>query len=572
MTLADTAYAVRREDDVAAMMRDGTVLRADIYRPQAAGTVPVLVLRTPYNKRRPLETSQLEEMAAHGYIVVAQDIRGRYASDGEHDLHFGPGHGDANILDGCDTVEWAATLPESTGVVGTLGVSYMARTQWQLAPTRPPHLKAMFAGGVNADSRDTWPGIFTRDRQLQWFLCRMVPDSRRRKGLPGPQTPEEAEQSWANLDRGKWLWFEPMDEFPEHVLGGLAHTWQYWLRHQHTDWNRFGDKFPEIDVPVYHETSWYDRTWGTVNMYNGMVNQGRTERARKSQKLLLGPWSHGFEFPHRVGVMDFGPEAALSYPSIAARWFDYWLKGIDNGIMEEPPIRLFVMGENKWRYEYEWPLARTRYLDFYLHSGGGANTPRGDGALSLVPPSAEAPDTYEYDPRDPVMSIHSPNGQAGPGDVRVHDDRQDILVYQTEPLASDTEITGHITIKLFASSTALDTDWNARLVDVHPDGFAVNLSLGVLRARYRESWDSQKLLDPGKIYEYTIRMSPTSNLFKAGHRIRLDITSSDFPNYDRNHNTGLNYWEDSTFVTARQAVFHEPGHPSKMILPVIQRS
>ena len=254
-----------------------------------------------------------------------------------------------------------------------------------------------------------------------------------------------------------------------------------------------------------------------------------------------------------------------------ARWFDYWLKGIASGIMEEPPVRLFIMGENKWREEHEWPLARAVHTDYYFHSGGRANTPFGDGVLSPEPAAMEQPDSYLYDPRDPVMSLHQPDGHAAPGDVRAHDDRQDILVYQTPPLAQEVEVTGPLEVKLYAASSAPDTDWTVRLVDVHPGGLAVNLSYGIARARYRDSWDNPSLLKPGQVYEYTLRMAPTSNLFKVGHRIRVDVSSSDFPNYDRNHNTGVAYWEDATFAIARQTAFHDAAHPSRIALPIVPR-
>ena len=571
MTTTNTGHAVRREEDVPAIMRDGTILRADVYRPQGTGPFPVALLRTPYNKKHPREIAHAEELASFGYIVAMQDMRGRHASDGEYDLHFGPGHGDDNILDGYDTVEWAANLPDSAGTVGTWGVSHMAWTQWKLAPTRPPHLRAMFAGGVAPDSRVAGPGIFQRDRRLQWWYCTIAPDTRRRLGLPGPKTVEEAQTAWDSVERGKWLWFEPMCEFPEEFSGGLYKFWHYYLARQHCNLYRLDGKYHEIDVPNYHATSWYDRMWSCLDLYHGMIAHGRTEMARKSQKLIIGPWPHGFEFIRKVGAVDFGPEAERSSAQLIARWFDYWLKGIDNGIMKEPLVSIFVMGENKWRYENEWPLARTVYTDYYFHSGGHANTPFGDGVLSPERPAVETPDTYVYDPRDPVMSIHLPGGGAGPGDMRSHNYRKDILVYQTPPLERETEVTGPIVATLYTATSALDTDWTVRLTDVHPDGLAVNLSFGIVRARYRESFDNSTLLEPGRVYEYKITVGPTSMLFKAGHRIRVDISSSDFPMYDRNHNTGLNCWEDPTFMKARQTIFHDPAHPTRILLPIVPR-
>ena len=569
--MSRATYRVRVEKDVPTPMCDGTVLRADVYRPQGGSAFPVLLLRTPYGKGIPPRLDQSEALAACGYIVVIQDVRGRYASDGEFDPHQSETGGESDVADGHDTVEWAAGLPGASGAVGTFGVSYMAQTQWTLALARPPHLRAMFAGGHGPDSRLTWPGIFTRDRQLQWLLCTMVPDMRRRLGLPGPQTVEEAQALWDRVDRGKWLWFTPMQDFPPEVLGGFQKHWRRWLTTLNTNFLRFDGRFAEVDVPIYHFTGWYDRIWGAIEYFRGMASQGRTEATRRSQKLIVGPWSHGLEFPRRVGILDFGPEAELSSIDLLCRWFDYWLKGIDTGVMQEPPVRLFVMGDNRWRYEKQWPPKGVVYTNYYCHSGGQAKTPHGDGRLTPLPPAEEPPDRFIYDPRDPVMSLHPPSAQPAPVDLRPHDYRRDILVYQTPPLEHDVEVVGPLTFRLHAASSALDTDWTVRVVDVYPDGLPVNVSYGILRGRYRDSWETPTPLEPARPYEYVISMVPTGISFKAGHRIRVDVSSSDFPNYDRNHNTGLNYWEDSTFVTARQTVFHDAARPSHIVLPIAPR-
>lgn len=569
MVTAQPTYHVVKETDVPARMRDGTVLRADVYRPRATDPFPALVERTTYDKKLTARADQVEDLAARGYIVVVQDVRGRFASEGEFDPYYSPSRGNACVADGYDTVEWAASLPGASGAVGTLGASYLAWTQWKLAPLRPPHLKAMFVGGMIPDSRDTWPGIFAHDRQLQWLLCSLVPDTRQRLGLAGPQTAAEAQARWSTFERGKWLWFTPLADLPDHMLGGFKKDWLYWLSHHHEDWFGFAEQCSQIDVPIFHATGWYDRLSGTVDLYKEMVRRGRSEQTRRGQKLLVGPWTHGFAFSSKVGVMDYGEEARLFLPEVASRWFDYWLKGVDTGIMDEPPVRLFVMGENKWRYENEWPLARTVYTDFYCHSGGRANTPLGDGLLSQTPPAREEPDGYLYDPRDPVMSLHHLNGHAAPGDWRLQAERQDILVYQTPPLEGDVEVTGPVEARLYAASSAPDTDWTVRLLDVHPDGLAVDVSRGIVRARYRDSWEQPTLLESGRAYEYIIKMVPTSNLFRAGHRIRFDVSSSDFPNYDRNHNTGQNYWEDATFATAWQTVLHDVAHPTRVTLPIV---
>ena len=270
-----------------------------------------------------------------------------------------------------------------------------------------------------------------------------------------------------------------------------------------------------------------------------------------------------------MGEVDFGPEASRDFLDTADRWFSRWLKEETNEVDEWPPIQLFVMGANRWREESEWPLARTAYTDFFLHSGDNTGASPGGGVLSQQPPDEESADRYEYDPTDPAMTIFSPGGQQEPHDLRALDGRKDILVYSTPPLERPLEVTGPITVRLWAASSAPDTDFIARLVDVWPGGFAQELCYGIVRARYRESFDRPSLIAPGRVYEYTLRLNPTSNLFKAGHRIRLDISSSDFPNFDRNHNTGGDDYAEAALATARQTVFHDRARPSKVTLPVI---
>jgi putative CocE/NonD family hydrolase len=302
-----------------------------------------------------------------------------------------------------------------------------------------------------------------------------------------------------------------------------------------------------------------------------MRKNGESKLARRNQKLLIGPWGHTADFVRHVGVVDFGVEAEVDFIDLLVRWFDYWLKGIDNGVMDEPPIKLFVMGENEWRFEDDWPLERTVYTDYYFHSSGEANSPLGDGSLRRTPPGDEPPDRYVYDPKDPVMSLCNPDYQDAPYDQRPLDRRRDVLVYATEPLQDDIEVTGPVVVKLWAASTALDTDFTAKLVDVHPDGFAVPVCHGILRTSYRDGFDNPQLITPGEVYEYTIPLRETGNLFKKGHRIRVDIASSDFPFFDRNHNTGRPFYEDSELVAASQTVYHNSAHPSRVILPVIPR-
>ena len=560
------------ESDVPATMRDGTVLRADVYRPDTDGKYPVLLARTPYDKGSEGHIETCRKLAERGYLVVVQDVRGRYASDGEfRPGFFSSAHCDAQ--DGYDTVEWAARLPYSTGKVGTFGNSYVGWTQWELAHTRPPHLAAMLPQGIAADLLDReLGGVLRLGRVLWWTANSLAPDLRRRLSARwGPLTLEEAEQDWIERDRSKWLWYLPLMDIPDDVIFGMGEHFRGWLKDHTTDHFGFLEKHRNIDVPALTSTGWYDQQIGAIKHFTGMSQNGMSEHARNNQRLIVGPWTHtGSDWVSTVGEVDFGPEASLDYYDIADRWFAHWLKGERNDVQEWPPIRLFVMGANRWRAENEWPLARTVYTDYFLHSGGGANTASGDGELSKVAPKEGGPDEYTYDPRDPVMTLYTPGGQQEPRDQRQLDSRQDILVYSTPPLSKELEVTGPVMVRLWAASTGRDTDFVAKLIDVWPNGFAQELCHGIVRARYRDSLSHPSLISPGQVYEYTIMVTPTSNLFKTGHRLRLDISSSDFPNFDRNHNTGGDDYAEATLLAARQTIFHDPARPSRIVLPVVQ--
>jgi hypothetical protein len=333
-----------------------------------------------------------------------------------------------------------------------------------------------------------------------------------------------------------------------------------------------------IKVPLFHITSWYDIFLeGALNSYQAIREHGGSQLARDNQRLLVGPWAHIRPYTRPTsgdtGDIDFGPEARIELHDHLLRWFDYWLKDQDNGVMGEPPVYLFVMGENRWRYENEWPLARTHYLRYYLHADGPANSRGGAGTLSTVLPGDEPADTYVYDPNDPVPTLRGntlmlPHGVA---DQRSVEDRRDVLVYTSEPLARDLELTGPITARLFAASSARDTDFTAKLVDVRPDGFAHNLQDGIVRARYRDSAERASFITPGRIYEYTIDLWATSHVLKAGHQLRVEISSSNFPRFDRNPNTGARLGVDTRLETAQQTVHHSAAHPSHIVLPVIPR-
>ena len=562
---------VIREDKVAATMRDGTVLRADIYRRDAAGTYPVLLCRTPYGTAGYDMHEEIgRAMAERGYIVVYQDIRGRFASEGEFRpaLFTGAPHWEAE--DGYDSVEWAAGLPWSNGKVGTFGNSYASWTQWALAPTRPPHLKAMFATGMAANLLDNHlGGVLRLGRRLFWFVTNAAVDTARRAGLDHrPESIPDAERLWEARDRGKWLWHLPLSQIPDHAMPGLGADWQQLISTTARDHLGFLDAHARVDVPVLSATGWYDQQIGTIAHFTGMTANGMTEHARQNQHLIVGPWTHTtVDLGRQVGDVDFGPEARRDYVDIAEPWFARWLKGEASNADDWPPVQLFVMGANKWRAEQAWPLERAKPTAYYLHSAGDASA--ADGTLSCDPPRDEPADCYLYDPRDPVMTLFSLDCQQCPLDQRALDGRRDILRYSTPPLDRPIEVIGPVSVRLFAASSAPDTDFVAKLMDVWPDGFVQELCYGIVRARYRESLDSPSLIEPGRIYDYTIRLTPTANLFGRGHRIRLDISSSDFPNFDRNHNTGGDDHAEVTLQSARQTVYHDAAHQSYVILPIV---
>jgi putative CocE/NonD family hydrolase len=554
------------ERNVAVPMRDGVVLRADVYRPEAPGRFPVLVMRTPYGKDGAVEDGSeptIVRAPRAGYAVVVQDVRGRFNSGGT----FRPYHQEG--ADGYDTVEWAAAQPWSNGRVGTFGLSYPGAAQWLLAMEAPPHLVSIFPAMTFATGRQFFffGGAFNHD-WMRWIALYIAPEERKRRGLPGILTEKEAEALWA---KSKWDWEKhlPLIGFPE--FRDVAPWYDDWLRHpDDSDYWAFADvvaAHPRIAVPALNFSSWYDSNYGptgAVANFNGVRERGATEAARRGQRLVLGPWDHGDpnERETAVGELSFGPNMTIDYYGLILRWHDRWLKGIPNGIDEAPPVRLFVMGENVWRDEREWPLARTRYVPYYL---------RASGRLSPDPPDAAEPaDRYTYDPRNPVV-IENFEVQ-GPYDRSGLESRPDVLVFTTPPLDTDVEATGPVEVRLFAATDAPDTDFMVMLLDVHPDGKAYNLmplEAGVIRARYRDSERSPRLMTPGQAVELTIGGMVTSNLFRKGHRIRLHVTSSRFPVFDRNPNTGEPFGTGTRLQPARQAIFHDAAHPSRLILPVI---
>ena len=378
----------------------------------------------------------------------------------------------------------------------------------------------------------------------------------------------------------KWLGYLPLKDLP--LLKGFFPCYYDWLSHPDDgpfwDFANVEKKHGEVSVPAYNMTGWFDDGYGqpgAISNFLGMRKNGKTKAAREGQKLIIGPWTHLAiyygKLASKVGDIDFGPEAEMDLNALVIRWYDYWMKGIANGIEDEPPVKIFVMGDNKWRSEQEWPLARTEFTPFYLHSRGKANSRNGDGSLSRQDPKAEEPDRYIY---DPAKAITDRSSESGPQDQRPVEIRNDMLVYTSAPLTKELEVTGPITAEIWASSSAKDTDFVVKLTDVYPEGYSQNITpplSGILRARYRESEFKQKLLVPGEIYKFNVSLMYTSHVFKAGHRIRMSITSSYFPHIDRNPNTGSPFGEDAQLISATQTIYHDEKHPSLVMLPIIPR-
>jgi putative CocE/NonD family hydrolase len=547
------------ERNVPVPMRDGTILRADVHRPDRGGPYPVLVRRTPYGKG-----GNFSQFVEAGYIVVSQDIRGRFASEGVAQTPHERWEDKTECEDGYDTVEWAARLPNSTGKVGTFGSSTLAGLQWKLASFAPPSLVAMVARSMLARRSDQFPSRIPRPYIV--LLARHIistPERLRRSNYPGVHRRWEAQKLWDEGGSEKWINFLPLADFPREPP--REQSGDVVAGDRYVEWKLY-EGCKDIVVPNLEITGWYDFCNNDILFFRTMVSEAKTQVAREGSRIIIGPWAHAGT-SRRVSSFDFGPNAEFDVIAAQIRWFDYWLKGIQNEVDKDPPVRIFVMGDNEWRNEQRWPLERVKERVLFITSGGHANTPNGDGRLVQQEPGQKGKDQYLYDPEDPVRTLFNPESHLYPFDLRPLAKREDILVYQGDPLAERMEVTGNAVVELYASSSAPDTDWFVKLIDVDPNGLARNISEGVVRARYRLGLDKAEFIELDEVVKYTIRMGPTSNAFLPGHRIRLDITSSDFPNYDRNHNTATDQRVDAKLVTANQTIYHGGEQTTRIILP-----
>jgi len=564
-------YEITVERGTAVTMRDGTVLRADIYRPKVEGRFPVLLQRTPYNKSG--EADFGFEAAAHGYVGGVQDVRGRYTSEGE----WYPFKHESQ--DGYDTVEWAASLPYSNGKVGMFGGSYVGATQMLTAIAHPPHLAGICPVVTASNYHDGWTyqgGAFE-----QWFNESWT------SGL-AQDTLNRAVQKRTNAMEGAWnlplasypLFNVEEPSSPASLTASLAPYFLDWLAHPSYDeyWKRWSieDHYSEITVPALTIAAWYDIfQGGALRNYMGMKAKAGNAAAREGQRLQVVIGGHAGS-GRKIGDVDFGPAAArFDEEPFTLRWYDFLLKGIENEFAKGKRVKIFVMGTNEWREENDWPLARARSTKYFLHSAESANSLRANGRLSTKAPGSEPSDYYVYDPASPVATIGGPlccdsqHLKPGPRDQRPNEARDDVLIFSTAPLARDFEVTGPVSLELYAKSSAVDTDFTAKLVDVWPDGFAQNLTEGIVRGRYRESQEKAQLMNPGQVYKFSVDLWATSNVFRKGHILRLEVSSSNFPRFDRNLNNGEDAECARRSVTATNTIYHDAQHPSALILPVV---
>jgi putative CocE/NonD family hydrolase len=540
----------KREMEVMVPMRDGVKLYTKIWQPASEGSYPVVFTRA-YSAGFGRD---YERFTAAGYVYVGQSTRGHGQSEGAHgvDNRF---FDDAE--DGYDALSWISQQPWCNGKIAMYGKSYWAATQWLTAPLQHPNLKAIIPQNVNPDP---WERGYRDHGALQ-----LAHTARRIYDAGGRDKVEK--YGWLN-------WYQHLPLITLDTVAGTKRNklWRDYVSHSTYDdfWQAIGirDKYHQIRIPVYLMCGWYDNYPGaTFNYFEKLTKLNATAEIR----VIVNPSDH---LNQVVGDRDFGKDAHKDEVGLTIRWLDYVIKGIDNGIKSEPPVKIFVMGINRWREEHEWPLARTVFTKYYFHSNGSK-----DGWLNPELPGDEPPTKYIYDPSNPVPTLggnhsspHIPGViRVGTVDQRPNEGREDVLVFTSSPVKEDTEVTGPIVVKLYAASSAPDTDFIARLIDVYPDGTAYNLTEGIIRARFRESiWDDPKLLVKGKIYEYTIELLPTSNVFLKDHRIRVHITSSNFPFWDRNTNTGHEQGMDAEIQIAEQIIYHNKKYPSHIILPIIK--
>jgi putative CocE/NonD family hydrolase len=583
----ETRYEVTIDKAVMVPMTDGTRLAADIYRPTAPGKFPAILERTPYNREESviLRTGTPQFFAERGFVFIVQDVRGRFGSEGTWYPFVDDGWGVNR--DGYETIAWVAAQPWCNGKVATAGGSYAGQTQMLLAPTRPPALACCFIREAASDLARQWVyrgGAFEWAFGHDWNVRHTAFAMSRQVRL---------------IDRIAGIEPRRFDHLPL-MTGDIFADPFRWLRDTlaHPNDGRFWKPFnfeqqyDQVDVPIYHLAGWFDIFLdGSIRNFQGLQANGRSKATRAAQKLIIGPWTHGPSvndpaFAQRVGDMDFGPNALLDFNAEHLRWYDHWLNGARNDVLAEPRVRYFLMGANEWRTTDSWPPP-AKFRRWYLHSGSsGSAKSLNDGVLDTDEPSgSEPPDVYRYDPADPVPTVggntlysglrKTSTGEenpdfwitAGPRDQRSVEPR--CLTYTSEPLTEDLDVVGAVSLLLYAESDCVDTDYVGKLTDVFPDGRSILVVDGILRARYRKSRKKPKLLRPGKVYRLTVDLWPTAWRFLAGHRLRVAVTSSNFPRWDRNLNVGQHPLTACAMQVATNAIHHDDKHPSCIKLPIL---
>jgi len=557
------------EKNVAVPMRDGVILRADVLRPRGDGAFPVLVYRTPYGKEPALEEyTTFRHAVEHGYAVVVQDVRGRYASDGEFRPYENEGR------DGYDTIEWAARQPWSNGAIGTFGLSYPGAVQWLAAVENPPHLKAMVPAMTFSSAQNFfYAGGLWDMSWIEWIWDNIAPDIRAKRNLPGPQTPDEATAAWGQASP-KMLYTTPLDQLEE--LRGIAPYYYDWLKHPYDDpwwdWSDLRNKYGRVHAAVLNFSGWYDDNYGpegaTTN-FTGLL-KARAGAPEPQTHLLIGPWVHGVASTAKAksGERHFGSAAAIDYDEVVLRSMDHYLRSVPNGVEKEKPVRYFVMGDDHWREADAWPPA-SRSTSYYL-TGPTSGETRG-GLSADAPREKKAFQSFLSDPERPVLNSYS---SSGAHDYKNLVERNDVLTFDSAPVEHDTEVTGPINAQIYLACDCRDADLWVRLLDVAPDGTAFNLmspGLDVLRASYRDLKKGRQLLTPNRVYELHLDNLITSNVFQKGHRIRVQISGTFFPNFSRNPQTGELENSSATMQKANISIYSDRRHPSRIVLPVVSR-
>lgn len=542
-------------------MRDGVRLATNILLPEGEGPFPVILFRDPYVKEG-ITKSRGQGLLDEGYAIVVQDVRGRFKSEGVWDPFRN------EKADGHDTLEWIGAQPWCNGKIGLGGGSYLGFTQCINGPSPSKYLAAMHP---IVPWGNTYNDIIYRGGALQFQLTHFWGGSQYifGSGLPMPNFQEKG--LFGHLPLYTW----------DQQLGAEVFYLREWVAHpSYGDYwksSEVGDDIENVRIPALYIGGWYDIfQTGVIDYWNGVRTRSKSEEARKRQYLIMGPWNHGISpADGKVGDIVFGEHSNIHPNRVKRDFYAETLKGEDRGIKDLPPLRLFVMGVNRWRDEQEWPLARTVFKDLHLSAAAPANSASGEGRLTWEPvEDGRDTEAYTYNPENPVPTTGGALlwPTAGPRDQTEVEARKDVLVFSTDILTETVEVTGPIRLILHASSTATDTDFTGKLVDVYPgEGKEVpyNLTDGILRARYRESNTDPTLIEPGRVYEYDINLGYISNAFLPGHRIRLEVSSSNFPRFDRNPNTGAVFGMEARTISAEQTIHHSAAHPSRLILPVI---